>query len=185
MKRCDRYMQEFGRRLSGAAGRRRRVRTAHRGAPLAGLAAALVVALAVVATTRSTTHVAAAGAPAGQPPALETETQPPDAPDEYLDLKDSSAQDVSVAQVRRARGEPAGVPAAANPPRWSLVGPANLGGRVVDLVIDNQHADTIFVAASGGGVWKSSDAGMTYTPAWPNDQIQNMGALAQGSDGTL
>ncbi len=189
MKRYDRYTQEFGRRLAKAserrAARRRRAAAARHPAPLAGLAFALVLVLAVVVTTRSTTHPIAATAPAGQPPALEREAQAPDAPDEYLDLKQSSAQDVSVAQVRRAQAQAAAVPDAANQTPWSLVGPSNIGARVVDLVVDNQHPDTIYVAASGGGVWKSADAGVTFAPVWPNDQTQSMGALAQGSDGTL
>jgi photosystem II stability/assembly factor-like uncharacterized protein len=156
-----------------------------RTARVAGAVAA-VLAVGTVATTHSTsgTHVRLAAAPAAQPPAIEHETTAPDAPDEYLDLKQSSASDVSVAQVERAQAQAAAVPAD-GPTPWQLEGPANVGGRVVDLVVDNQHPDTIFVAASGGGVWKSTDAGMTYAPAWPSDQTQTMGALAQGSDGTL
>src|SRR5262249_28609968 len=46
-------------------------------------------------------------------------------------------------------------------------------------------ANTIYVATSGGGIWKSSDAGVTFSPDWPNDVTQTMGAIAQGSDGTL
>ena len=38
---------------------------------------------------------------------------------------------------------------------------------VVDLVVDNQHADTVYAATSGGGIWKSTDAGVNYFPAWP------------------
>ena len=35
--------------------------------------------------------------------------------------------------------------------------------------------DTIYVAASGGGVWKSTDAGMTWQSAWPTDVTQAIG----------
>ena len=45
--------------------------------------------------------------------------------------------------------------------------------------------NTIYVAAAGGGVWKSTDAGLTYTTAWPDDYPQAIGSLARGSDGTL
>ena len=61
----------------------------------------------------------------------------------------------------------------------------NIGGRVTDVVVDPTQANTIYITAAGGGVWKSTDAGMTYTPAWPNDYPQAIGSLARGSDGTL
>ena len=68
---------------------------------------------------------------------------------------------------------------------WENRGPHNLGGRVVDVVVDPTLADTIYIAAAGGGLWKSTDAGMTYSPIWPSDWGQGMGALAIAPDGTL
>ena len=68
---------------------------------------------------------------------------------------------------------------------WEYAGANNIGGRVTDVVVDPTQPNTIFVASAGGGVWKSTDAGMTYTPAWPTDHPQAIGALARGSDGTL
>lgn len=40
---------------------------------------------------------------------------------------------------------------------WQFVGPTNIGGRVVDIAVDPVAADTIYVAAATGGVWKSTD----------------------------
>lgn len=68
---------------------------------------------------------------------------------------------------------------------WEDRGPSNIGGRVVDVVVDPTLADTIYIAAASGGLWKSSDAGMTYTSIWPADWPQGMGALAITPDGTL
>lgn len=70
-------------------------------------------------------------------------------------------------------------------PRWRYVGPSNVGGRVVDIVVDNKVKDLIFIAAASGGIWKSTDGGMTYKPSWPKKKVQSIGALVQGSDGTL
>ncbi len=56
----------------------------------------------------------------------------PAAPDEYLDLKQSSAQQVTVAQVKRAQAQAAAVPAAQATTAWQLVGPSNVGGRLTD-----------------------------------------------------
>ena len=79
-----------------------------------------------------------------------------------------------------AREKPGAVAA-----QWEDRGPANLGGRVVDVVVDPELADTVYIAAASGGIWKSSDAGMTYTSVWPKDWPQGMGALAIAPDGTL
>ena len=68
---------------------------------------------------------------------------------------------------------------------WEYAGANNIGGRVTDVVVDPTQANTIYVASAGGGVWKSTDAGATYTTAWPNDYPQAIGSLARGSDGTL
>jgi photosystem II stability/assembly factor-like uncharacterized protein len=68
---------------------------------------------------------------------------------------------------------------------WELEGPTNIGGRVVDIAVDPVLADTVYMAAATGGVWKSTDAGSTFAPAWPHDLTQSMGALAIASDGTL
>lgn len=68
---------------------------------------------------------------------------------------------------------------------WRLEGPTSIGGRVVDLAVDPARANTIYAAAATGGVWRSSDAGTTFQPSWPDDAPQAMGALAIGSDGTL
>ena len=50
---------------------------------------------------------------------------------------------------------------------------------------DPANPATIYVAAAGGGIWKSTDEGMTFTSVWPGSNTQTMGALAMGSDGTL
>jgi photosystem II stability/assembly factor-like uncharacterized protein len=44
------------------------------------------------------------------------------------------------------------------------IGPANMGGRIVDLAVVEKNPDTYYVAAATGGVWKTSDAGATWTP---------------------
>ena len=69
--------------------------------------------------------------------------------------------------------------------QWNLLGPTNIGGRANDVVVDPKAANTIFIAAASGGVWKSSDAGATFSRSWPNDETQAIGSLAVGSDGVL
>ncbi|HXA09720.1 MAG TPA: hypothetical protein VNW28_07035 [Chthoniobacterales bacterium] len=69
--------------------------------------------------------------------------------------------------------------------RWRFVGPTNIGGRVVDIAVDPVAADTIYVAAATGGVWKSTDRGANFTAIWPATNPQSMGALLITSNGTL
>ncbi|HVM19610.1 MAG TPA: hypothetical protein VM307_06595 [Egibacteraceae bacterium] len=69
--------------------------------------------------------------------------------------------------------------------QWSLLGPTNIGGRANDVVVDPKAADTVYIAAASGGVWKSTDAGETFTPSWPDDITQAVGALEIAPDGTL
>jgi photosystem II stability/assembly factor-like uncharacterized protein len=68
---------------------------------------------------------------------------------------------------------------------WKFNAPSNIGGRVVDVVVDPNKEDTIYIAAASGGVWKSTDAGDTFETAWDDESSQAMGALAISSNGTL
>jgi photosystem II stability/assembly factor-like uncharacterized protein len=108
----------------------------------------------------------------------------PAAPADYLTLKWTSGRDVTPAMVARAKRQALAIPQGQGGP-WQLVGPSNVGARVVDVVVDSTQPDTVYAAVSGGGVWKSVDAGVTFQPVWPDSQTQVMGALALGTDGTL
>lgn len=44
------------------------------------------------------------------------------------------------------------------------IGPANMGGRIVDLAVVDKNPDTYYVAAATGGVWKTTDGGNTWKP---------------------
>jgi photosystem II stability/assembly factor-like uncharacterized protein len=68
---------------------------------------------------------------------------------------------------------------------WTFLGPKNVGGRLADGVVDPTSPDTIYVASATNGVWKSSDAGETFTSVWPKNITHSMGALAITPDGTL
>ncbi|HZT43743.1 MAG TPA: sialidase family protein [Chthonomonadaceae bacterium] len=72
--------------------------------------------------------------------------------------------------------------AATNP--WVDLGPAPLNagvswsGRIAGIAADPTNANTLFVATAGGGVWKSTDGGTTYTPLTDNQATLAMGAIA-------
>ena len=57
------------------------------------------------------------------------------------------------------------------------IGPAAMGGRVADIdaVADNRL--TIYVGSAGGGLWKSSDAGITFKPVFDKQPSLSIGAV--------
>lgn len=50
------------------------------------------------------------------------------------------------------------------------IGPAMMGGRVADIAIHPERPSTWFVAAGSGGVWKTDNAGITFSPVF-DDQV--------------
>src|SRR5215218_9038817 len=62
--------------------------------------------------------------------------------------------------------------------RWRGVGPANMGGRVADVVGIPSPSKTFYVAAAAGGIWKTSNAGTTFRPVFDDQRVISMGALA-------
>lgn len=48
--------------------------------------------------------------------------------------------------------------------QWSALGPGNVGGRVRAIVIDPRNTSRFFVAAAGGGIFVTENAGQSYKP---------------------
>ncbi len=57
------------------------------------------------------------------------------------------------------------------------IGPAVTGGRITAIDAVPQYPLTIYVGAAGGGVWRSTDGGVTWKPVF-DDYIQSIGAIA-------
>ncbi len=70
---------------------------------------------------------------------------------------------------------------------WTQLGPDNFGGRTRALLFDNQTANgsVIYGGAVTGGVWKSTNIGVTWTKLNQASYNLNVSCLAQGPDGTL
>ncbi len=66
----------------------------------------------------------------------------------------------------------------ANALRWRTVGPANFEGRVADVVGIPNPSKTFFVGAAAGGVWKTSNGGITFRPVFDTYPVASTGALA-------
>lgn len=46
---------------------------------------------------------------------------------------------------------------------WSSLGPGNVGGRTRALILDPRQPDTLYAGGVAGGVWKSTDGGLSWT----------------------
>ncbi|MFN8587293.1 MAG: FlgD immunoglobulin-like domain containing protein [Candidatus Eisenbacteria bacterium] len=60
---------------------------------------------------------------------------------------------------------------------WQPVGPYNVGGRVTALAVA-PGATTLYLGSANGGVWKSTDSGVSWTPVTDRTPIVSVGALA-------
>ncbi|HYX42920.1 MAG TPA: hypothetical protein VE821_14540, partial [Pyrinomonadaceae bacterium] len=61
--------------------------------------------------------------------------------------------------------------------RWRMTGP-HRGGRVLAVSGVRGQPETFYFGAVGGGVWKTTDAGQTWTPIFDSQPIASIGALA-------
>ncbi len=62
--------------------------------------------------------------------------------------------------------------------KFRNLGPALMSGRIGDIAIDPVDSSTWYVAASSGGVWKTTNAGVTFDPIFDNYGSYSIGCLA-------
>jgi hypothetical protein len=72
-----------------------------------------------------------------------------------------------------------------DPVNWTALGPGPIGsgagadsGRLAALAAHPTDPNTIYVAAAGGGVWKTTNGGTNWTPLTDNQGSLFMGAIA-------
>ena len=58
------------------------------------------------------------------------------------------------------------------------IGPANMSGRFVDLDVVESDPYTIYVASSTGGMYRSTDNGITWTPVFEREAVHSIGDVA-------
>lgn len=61
--------------------------------------------------------------------------------------------------------------------RLRLIGPAFTSGRVVGIAVDPNNPARYFVAAASGGVWKTVNAGTTWTPVFDREASYSIGCI--------
>ena len=58
------------------------------------------------------------------------------------------------------------------------IGPAGMSGRVAALDVVESDPDVIWVGSASGGVWKSTDGALTWTPVFDDQPVASIGAVA-------
>jgi len=62
--------------------------------------------------------------------------------------------------------------------RLRSIGPALMSGRIADVAVHPNDAHTWYVAAGSGGVWKTVNAGVTWTPIFDHQGSYSIGDVA-------
>jgi hypothetical protein len=57
------------------------------------------------------------------------------------------------------------------------LGPATTSGRVADMAVDPNNHDVWFVATASGGVWKTINHGLTFSPLFDNEGSYSIGCV--------
>ncbi len=57
------------------------------------------------------------------------------------------------------------------------IGPAFMSGRIADIAIDPTHPSTWYVGVGSGGVWKTVNAGTTWTPLFDEQSSYSIGCV--------
>ncbi len=61
--------------------------------------------------------------------------------------------------------------------RLRSIGPANMSGRFTDIAVNESNPYEFYAAAANGGLWKTSDNGVTWKAVWENQTVNSIGAV--------
>ncbi|HZH97497.1 MAG TPA: YCF48-related protein, partial [Fimbriimonadaceae bacterium] len=67
--------------------------------------------------------------------------------------------------------------------KWRPIGPEIQGGRVIEIKVPRNQPNTMFFAYATGGLWKSSDQGVTWTSLFENESAFAIGSIDVTADG--
>jgi photosystem II stability/assembly factor-like uncharacterized protein len=73
---------------------------------------------------------------------------------------------------------PSGAPSPPTTLQWRSIGPTASGGRIATIVGSPLDPALMYAGAAGGGVWKSTSGGLTWSPVFDAQTTQSIGAIA-------
>jgi photosystem II stability/assembly factor-like uncharacterized protein len=62
--------------------------------------------------------------------------------------------------------------------KYREIGPAIMGGRVDEFAVVESDPKIVYVGLASGGVWKTTNAGTTWTPIFDEQPVSSIGAVA-------
>jgi photosystem II stability/assembly factor-like uncharacterized protein len=62
--------------------------------------------------------------------------------------------------------------------KFRSIGPTVMSGRVVDVDVNNQNPTEFFVAYASGGLWKTENNGISFSPLFDNEAVMTIGDIA-------
>jgi len=62
--------------------------------------------------------------------------------------------------------------------RPRTIGPAVMSGRIVDLAVVEMDPKVFYVASATGGLWKTANNGVTFTPLFTQEPVHSIGDVA-------
>lgn len=57
------------------------------------------------------------------------------------------------------------------------IGPALMGGRIADIAVSPQDKSTWYVAVGSGGLWKTTNSGISWTPVFDSQSAYSIGTV--------
>ena len=60
---------------------------------------------------------------------------------------------------------------------WRSIGPAVMGGRIDDIAVVESQPSTIYLGYATGGVWKTENNGVTWTPIFDEQPVTSIGDI--------
>ena len=61
---------------------------------------------------------------------------------------------------------------------WRSIGPADMGGRSIDIAAIPGDPSTVYMATASGGLWKTTDGGTTWSSIFESGNTLSLGAVA-------
>ena len=61
--------------------------------------------------------------------------------------------------------------------KFRNIGPAFTSGRIADIAIDSKNQNIMYAAVGSGGVWKTTNAGVTWVPIFDDQKSYSIGCV--------